>query len=199
MVKMQAEYMGVSGSYNKLFGTTFLMRPMFKIFLWVVFAFLCLVAVAFTAAAIPSLLLSGNAFETYGKQNAKLVALADKFAELGMIAATAYLALSGVAGWFFHLMTGYVLVFHMVAGGLFAVCLFALIWLRGKKRIVTKRSVLWMLMLVLGVCVLFTAVAPMMTWFGDGWQKVLLQGHRCSTMCFILISLWMLISGGRKD
>ena len=199
-VKAQCEYMGISGSYNRLFGVTFLMRPMFKIFLWVVFAFVCLVAVAFAAAAIPSVLLCSKAYETYGKQNAKLIDMADKFAALGLVLAVAYLACSGVLGWFFHLMTGYILVFHMVAGGLFAVCLIALIWLRGRKRLKdAKRSVLWMLMLVLGVCVLFTAVAPMMTWFGEGWQLVLLKGHRCVTMCFVAVCAWMLISGGRKE
>jgi hypothetical protein len=199
LVKTQGEFMGVSGSYNKLFGTTFLMRPMFKIFLWVVFAFVCLVAVAFTAAAIPSMLMCHEAYATYGKRNAKLMEMVDKFSAIGMALAVLYLACSGILGWFFHLMTGYILIFHMVAGGLFAVCLIALIWLRGKKRIKTKRSVLWMLMLVLGACVLFTAVAPMMTIFGEGWQLVLLKGHRCATMCFVAVSLWMLISGGRKD
>ena len=200
MVKTQCEYMGISGSYNRLFGTTFLVRPLFKIFLWVVFAFVCLVAIAFAAAAIPSMLLNRGTYETYGKRTGELIEMADKFSAWGLVLAVVYLGLSGVAGWFFHLMTGYILVFHMVAGGLFSVCLIALIWFRGKKRMKdAKRSVLWMLMLVLGVCVLFTAVAPMMTWFGDGWQRVLLQGHRCSTMCFIALSLWMLISGGRKE
>ena len=197
-VKAQVEYMGLNGNYNRLFGLTFLMRPMFKIFLWVVFAFVGLVALAFAAAAMPSVLMSEPS-GSYGKRNAKLMASVDKFAMLGMVAATAYLGLSGVAGWFFQWMTGYALVLHMVAGGLFTVCLVALIWLRGGKRIKTKRSVLWMLMLVLGVCVLFTAVAPMMTWFGEGWQRTLLQGHRCSTMCFIAVSVWMLITGGRKE
>ncbi|MCL1921186.1 MAG: cytochrome c3 family protein [Kiritimatiellaeota bacterium] len=199
MVKAQCEYMGISGSYNRLFGTTFLMRPMFKIFVWVVFAFVALVAVAFVAAAVPMMLRCSEADAPYGKHNAKLMEKLNGFAMLGMVASTAYLGLSGVLGWFFHLMTGYILVFHMVAGGLFATCLVALIFFRGGKRIKTKRAVLWMLMLVLGVCVLFTAVAPMMTWFGAGWQHVLLQGHRCATMCFIALSGWMLITGGRKE
>jgi len=200
MVKTQCEYMGLSGSYNRLFGFTFEMRPMFKIFLWVVFAFVCLVAIAFAAAAIPSVLMCSEAYATYGKRNAKLMETIDRFAALGIVLATLYLAFSGILGWFFHLMTGYLLVFHMVAGGLFATCLVALIWLRGKKRLKdAKRSVLWLLMLVLGVCVLFTAVAPMMTWFGAEWQLVLLKGHRCSTLCFIAVSVWMLMSGGRKE
>ncbi len=198
LVKAQHELMALSGSYNKVFGTTFLMRPAFKIFLWVVFAFVLLVAVAFVAAAMPVVLAKGEI--PYGKPGEKLMVMIDRLAAVGLCAASVYLGLSGLAGWFLHLMTGYVLIFHMVAGGLFATCLVALIWFRGAKRIANaRRNVLWMLILVLGVGVLFTAVAPMMTWFGEGWQHVMTWAHRCTTMAFLAVSAWMLISGGRKE
>ena len=198
LVKAQHVFMALSGSYNKVFGTTFLMRPFFKIFLWAVFAILVLVAVAFVAAAVPVVLAKGEI--PYGKPSEKLIAMMDKLAGLGLCAASVYLGLTGLLGWFFHLMTGYVLVFHMVAGGLFAACLVALIWFRGARRIANvKRSVLWMLVMVLGVGVLFTAVAPMMTWFGEGWQHVLLWAHRCTTLAFLAVSAWMLLTGGRKE
>jgi len=198
LVKAQHSFMQLSGSYNKVFGTTFLMRPVFKVFLWVVFALVLLVAVAFVAAAVPALLAKGEI--PYGKPSEKLMVTIDRLAALGLCAASVYLGLSGVLGWFFHLMTGYVLIFHMVAGGLFATCLLALIWFRGAKRIANvKRSVLWMLVMVLGVGVVFSAVAPMMTWFGTGWQHVLIWAHRCTTMGFLAISAWMLLTGGRKE
>jgi len=54
-------------------------------------------------------------------------------------------------------------------------------------------------MLIFGILVVFTAVAPMMTWFGTDWQWVLLKAHRCVTLCFIAIASWMLITGGRKE
>lgn len=198
LVKAQHEFMSLSGSYNKVFGTTFLMRPFFKIFLWVVFGFVLLVAVAFVAAAMPVVLAKGEI--PYGKPCEKLMVTIDKLAAAGLCAASVYLGVSGLAGWFLHLLTGYVLIFHMVAGGLFATCLVALIWFRGGKRIANvKRNVLWMLAMVLGVGVLFTAVAPMMTWFGEGWQHVMTWAHRCTTMAFLAVSAWMLISGGRKE
>jgi len=56
-----------------------------------------------------------------------------------------------------------------------------------------------MLVMVLGVGVLFTAVAPMMTWFGEGWQHVMTWAHRCTTFCFLAVSAWMLLTGGRKE
>ncbi len=198
LVKAQNEFMNLSGSYNKVFGTTFIMRPFFKVFLWVVFAIMVLVAVAFVAAAMPAVLAKGEI--PYGKSNEKVMVMIDKLAAAGLMAASVYLGLSGLLGWFLHLMTGYVLIFHMVAGGLFATCLLALIWFRGARRIGNmKRNVLWMLVMVLGVGVLFTAVAPMMTWFGEGWQHVMIWAHRCTTFSFLAVSAWMLLTGGRKE
>ena len=198
LVKAQNEFMNLSGSYNKVFGTTFIMRPFFKVFLWVVFAIMVLVAVAFVAAAMPAVLAKGEI--PYGKSNEKVMVMIDKLAAAGLMAASVYLGLSGLLGWFLHLMTGYVLIFHMVAGGLFATCLLALIWFRGARRIGNmKRNVLWMLVMVLGAGVLFTAVAPMMTWFGEGWQHVMIWAHRCTTFSFLAVSAWMLLTGGRKE
>ncbi len=198
LVKAQSEFMDLSGSYNKVFGTTFLMRPFFKVFLWVVFALMVLVAVAFVAAAMPAVLAKGEI--PYGKPNENVMVMIDKLAAVGLMAASVYLGLSGLLGWFLHMMTGYVLIFHMVAGGLFATCLVALIWFRGARRIGNmKRNVLWMLVMVLGVGVLFTAVAPMMTWFGEGWQHVMIWAHRCTTFSFLAVSAWMLLTGGRKE
>jgi hypothetical protein len=198
LVKAQSAFMGLSGSYNKVFGTTFLMRPFFKIFLWAVFAVLVLVAVAFVSAAVPVVLAKGGI--PYGKPSEKLMAMIDKGAAAGLGLAGVYLGLSGLLGWFFHLMTGYILVFHMVAGGLFAACLVALIWLRGGRRIANpKRSPLWMVAMVLGVGVVFTAVAPMMTWFGEEWQWAMLWAHRLVAMAFLAVAAWMLLTGGRKE
>jgi len=156
------------------------------------------VAVAFVAAAMPTVLTKGEI--PYGKPSEKMIVLIDKLAAVGLCAASVYLGLSGALGWFFHLMTGYLLVFHMVAGGLFATCLVALIWFRGARRITNvKRNVLWMFVMILGVLVLFTAVSPMMTWFGTGWQNVLLAAHRYTTFSFLAVSAWMLLTGGRKE
>jgi hypothetical protein len=198
LVKAQHEFMSLSGSYNKVFGTTFLMRPVFKVFLWVVFALVALVALAFVAAAVPTVLAKGTI--PYGKPGEKTLVAIDRMAAAGLVVASVYLGLSGLAGWFLHLLTGYVLIFHMVAGGLFAVCLVTLIWFRGARRLINpRRNVLWMVVLLLGVGVLFTAVAPMMTWFGTGWQVTMTWAHRITTMSFLAISAWMLITGGRKE
>jgi hypothetical protein len=131
-----------------------------------------------------------------GTAQAQMMTKVDKLSFLGLIASSAYLCVSGVAGWFFHLMTGYLLVMHIMAGGLFALALVALIWTRGGERIANvKKNWLWMVMLALAAVVIFTAVAPMMTIFGSGWQHVLLQAHRYATICFLVVGAWTLISG----
>lgn len=198
LVKAQNEFMGLSGSYNKLFGTTFLMRPLFKVFLWTVFVLVLLVVVAFIAAAVPAVL--AKTALPYGKPCEKQAVMIDKGAAVGLGLASAYLGLSGALGWFFHLMTGYLLIFHMVAGGLFAFCLVVLIALRGGRRIANaKRNLLWAVVLALGVLVIFTAVAPMMTWFGTDWQHTMLAAHRCVTFSFLAVAAWMCLTGGRKE
>jgi hypothetical protein len=198
LAKAQNEFMGLSGSYNKLFGTTFLMRPLFKVFLWTVFALVLLVAVAFVAAAVPAIL--AKTAVPYGKPCEKQAVLVDRGAAVALGLASAYLGLSGALGWLFHLMTGYILIFHMVAGGLFAFSLIVLIALRGGRRIVNaKRNLLWAAAMTLGVLVLFTAVAPMMTWFGTDWQHILLAAHRYVTFAFLAVAAWMCLTGGRKE
>ena len=200
LIKPQIAYMGLSSSYNKLFGSTFLMRPLFKIFLWVVFSFVVMVAIAFISVVVPAILKREEYYRARHTKFQDLLAFAEKGSVWGIILASAYLTLSGLLGWFFHLMTGYVLVFHMVAGGLFATCLLVLIWFRGSKRITNpKRNTIWMIMLIFGILVVFTAVAPMMTWFGTDWQWIMLKMHRCVTFSFLAIATWMLITGGRKE
>lgn len=198
MVQSQIAFMGLSNSYNKLFGLTFMVRPMLKVFLWVAFVLLALAAVAFASAGVPALLaMGGIASDTTEEQ---LISKVDKFSQLGIIAASVYLCISGVAGWFFHLMTGYMLMLHIVAGGLFALCLLVLVWTRGAERIANlAKNWLWMLMLAIGAVVIFSAVAPMMTLFGSDWQEILLQTHRYSSICFLVVGLWTLISRGSRE
>lgn len=196
-VKTQGDFMGSDDVYHLAFGSMFLVRPLFKIFLWVVFAVLALVAVAFAATAIPALLGKGGVPED-GKF-AKLTALIDRLAGVAMALSALYLALSGAIGFFSGAMTGWPLVGHQLAGALFAVALLLLIWFRGAKRLRTGRAFWWMLALVLAVVTVFTAVAPMMTIFGAEWQHTLLWAHRCSAFCFLAVAGWMVITGGRKE
>ncbi len=198
MVQKQIEFMKLSGSYNKVFGLTFTVRPVLKIFLWIVFGLGSLVAVAFVAAGIPAVLTLGG-LQT-GTSREQLIAKVDGLSYLGIVASSAYLAVSGLAGWFLHMMYGYILMLHIVAGGLFSMCLMILIWTRGADRIARPgKSRLWMILLALAMVVIFTAVAPMMTLFGSEWQEILLQTHRYTSMCFLIMGAITLVSGREGD
>lgn len=196
-VKTQGDFMGSDNVYHLAFGSMFLVRPLFKIFLWVVFAVLALVAVAFAATAIPALLGKGGVPEE--GRCAKTAELLNRFSGIAMALSALYLGLSGAIGFFSGAMTGWPLVMHQVAGALFAVALLALIWFRGAKRLRSGRAFWWMIALVLAVLVVFTAVAPMMTIFGAEWQHTLLWAHRCTAFCFLAVAGWMVITGGRKE
>lgn len=196
LTQVQNEFAGLSGSYHKLLGATFLMRPVFKIFLWTVFGILVLVLMAFAAAGIPALLAAtGKPYQN----GCKCADLLNKLTGLAMILAGVYLGCSGLYGWLAGGMTGYMLVFHMVGGGLYAFALLALLWFRGGNRLGTRRSFWWMVALAMAVLVVFTAVAPMMTIFGSGWQLVLLKAHRCVTFCFLAVAAWLLMTHGRAE
>lgn len=194
MSRKQAEFMKVSRSYNKLFGLTFLVRPILKIFLWGVFGLMSLITVAFVSAGIPALLSLGGMRE--GAQKEELTAKIDRFAFFAVLASCVYLAISGAAGWIFHMMTGYLLMLHIVAGGLMTAALMVLIWTRGADRLARPvKSSLWMLLLALAVTVVFSAVAPMMTIFGSDWQNILLQVHRYSSFGFLIAGVLTLKYG----
>ena len=179
----RAEALGVNGLYHRAFGFTFLMRPLFKTFLWIVFALSCLFAIAAAAAAIPQGLkgLRGKAAE-WKLVRALLV--------LMLAASAAYLAISGAIGWLCGGMTGWLLMLHMVAGGAFACAVFGLAALRGDVQ-ARRAPLVYAAAAVLAAGTLVTAVMPMMTVFGDQGQHFLLAAHRCcaftcAALCAVL-------------
>jgi hypothetical protein len=191
-VAKQIDFMQLSGVYNRLFGLTFMVRPLLKIFLWLAFGIFILVAVGFASVSIPALLALGGLKQ--GTPREQLMNRIDRIAMLALTASSGYLALSGVTGWLLHLMTGYLLVLHIVAGGIFALCLLTLLWTRGAARLaIPRKSMLWLAMLILAVVVIFSAVAPMMTIFGSEWQLALLWTHRLSSVAFLVVGLYTLV------
>ena len=184
-----AEAMGLSGAYHKVLGFTFLMRPVFKVFLWIVFVLACVFAAAAAAVAVPAALkgIRGKA------ANWKLVRI---LVVLLLASSVAYLGLSGVLGWMWGGMSGWLLVFHMVAGGAFAfaaICLFAL---RGGDH-ATSHPWLYLAMALFGAATVFTAVMPMMTVFGDAGQRFLLASHRCCACCCAVALALLCVSSWR--
>lgn len=174
----QAELLGVSGCYHTVLGTTFGMRPLFKVFLWTVFGLVCLFAAAAAAVAL-------NKFAKWLADNSTEFAwgLFKWVVDMGFVACLLYLLASGVLGWLCGGMTSWWLVLHMCAGGGFAACTVLMLAFRLAARTEkTCLAVVWMFWTVLAAGTVFTAVMPMMTVFGSHGQEVLLWCHRCVSL-----------------
>lgn len=182
----QAALLGVNGFYHATLGTTFALRPLFKVFLWTAFALLCLFAAAAAAVALNRLgrwISDETAAFVWG--------LAKWCVDVGCVASLAYLVLSGVGGWLCGAMTGWWLVLHMVAGGGFAASVVLIAGMRAAER--TERrlalSLVWAVWTLLAAGTVFTAVMPMMTVFGSHGQAVLLWSHRLVALGFAAASV----------
>lgn len=182
----QAEFLGVNGLYHAALGSTFAMRPLLKAFLWTVFGLLCLFVAAAAAAALSRLgrWISANS-------DAFVWGLAKWSIDVGFVVSLLYLALSGLLGWMLGGMSGIWLVFHMVAGGGFAMCAVLVAAMRAAERTEGCRwmALAWLLWTVCAAGTVFTAVMPMMTVFGSHGQEVLLACHRG-------VSLGLLVASG---
>ena len=180
----QSELLRVCGCYHTVLGTTFAMRPLFKVVLWTIFGLMCLFLAAAAGVALNKLgaWLSANTKEFLG-------GLVKWVLDLGLIVCLAYLLVSGVVGWFCGGMTSWLLVGHMLAGGGFAGCAVLLMALRASER--TDKlwtAVAWAFWTVFATGTIFTAVMPMMTVFGSHGQEILLWSHRCVALSFAVVS-----------
>ena len=183
--------------YFSAFNLAFLGRPMFKVFLWGVFALLCLFGMAGAAVAVnrmtavaTSATLPANVWARFGHWVKVLV-------DVVFVGATLYLAASGVIGWWRGGMTWWWLMLHMVAGGVMAGAVMAIAVLRHGERVVAEADVtstslpvaLWTLWLLFAAATVFTAVMPMMAVFGSEGQAFLLWSHRLTALAFAAVSV----------
>ena len=180
----QTEFLGLSPTYHAVLGTTFAMRPIFKVFLWSGFGLLCLFAFAASAVVLNRLgatISEGTLSFAWG--------FAKWIVDMGFVLSLLYLALSGAIGWMCGGMTSWWLVLHMVAGGCLAGCTALLAIFRAFDR--TKKlgqGILWLFWLVCAVGTVFTAVMPMMTVYGGDGQEILLWSHRLFAFAFVAVS-----------
>ena len=180
----QSTFLKADYAYHTFFGFVFLFRPLFKVVLWTVFGFLCLFAAAAAAVALKKLC------SQIAESTLDFIWGAFRFVlDIVLVASIAYLALSGVIGWFTGGMTWWWIVLHMVAGGALAGSLLCLVFLRQHVRTEkTLPAAVWALWVVFAAGTVFTAVMPMMTVFGMEGQHFLLWCHRCVSLCFAALS-----------
>ena len=169
--------------YFTAFNLAFLGRPMFKVFLWGVFALLCLLGAAAAALAVSR---AAAAFPAN-----RLITAFKWMVDAVFVLATLYLAASGVVGWMQGGMTWWWLMLHMVAGGTMAGAVAAIAVLRHGERTAACPclAALWLLWLLLAAATVFTAVMPMMAVFGSEGQAFLLWSHRIAALAFTAVSV----------
>lgn len=78
-------------------------------------------------------------------------------------------------------MRGWMLIVHMSIAPVFAVAIAALAVLWADRPTV----VVWVV-LAAGFVTILSALFSMMTWFGSGWQRLLLDMHRISSMILVV-------------
>jgi hypothetical protein len=180
--------------YFSAFNLAFLGRPMFKVVLWCVFALLCLFAAAAAAHAINRMSVKISQSTVHFLWGAfKWVV------NVGFALAAAYLALSGVVGWFFGGMTWWWLMLHMVAGGALAAAVAVMAVLRhGDHTVCPCAMAGWTVWLILAAGTVFTAVMPMMSVFGSDGQLFLLWAHRLTGLAFVAVSCVLCFIAIRK-
>jgi hypothetical protein len=180
----QTKFLKADGVYHTAFGALFVMRPVFKVFLWTVFALICL----FAAAAMAVALKKASAALEF-RMDSFLAGAFKWIVDVGLALSVLCLVLTGVVGWIAGGMTWWWICLHMMAGGAFAAAVAVLLFYRTDER---TRGVLpglfWAFWTLLAAGVVFTAVMPMMTVFGEHGQAMLLWSHRCISLCFLALS-----------
>jgi nitrate/TMAO reductase-like tetraheme cytochrome c subunit len=180
--------------YFSAFNLAFLGRPLFKVILWCVFALLCLFAAAGAAHTINCISAKVSDSTTHFLWGAfKWIV------DAGFALSAIYLAVSGVAGWYFGGMTWWWLMLHMVAGGALAAAVAVMAILRHADRTACPISATaWTFWLVLAAATVFTAVMPMMSVFGSDGQEFLLWAHRICALAFVAVSFMVCLIAARK-
>lgn len=190
----QAELMGVGAGFHAVLGATFALRPLLKAFMWTVFGLLGLFAAAAAAVVLPAC-----AGWISARTDDFIWGLAKWLLDVVFVLCLLYLAASGLIGWLIGGMAGVWLVLHMCAGGGLTACLAALVCIRVKER--TKKpgmGLIWLAWTVLAAGVVFTAVMPMMTVFGEAGQLVLLWSHRLLSVAFVAVSALLCVRCARQ-
>jgi hypothetical protein len=107
------------------------------------------------------------------------------------------LAVTGFVPYFFlgGLVTGYWLMLHVTAGGVFAACAAGLAVLFAERKEGPAARVCFWIILTLSPLVILSAGFGMFRFFGTDWQKILLLIHLYSTLglsLFAIVYLYLL-------
>ncbi|MBT3293648.1 MAG: hypothetical protein HN919_02850 [Verrucomicrobia bacterium] len=167
-------FMGLDGGFNRLFGLSFMVRPLFKAGMLGLALIAALVLLAWLLAGIRSWSLQSDH------------PALERTALLGGFLSTVLLALTGFGGMLQGHLGGYPLLTHTAAGALFALCLAVLALLKARHHLTpTVQSACFWLLLVCAVVLILTVLVAMVPLLDTHAQHGALALHTLAAVVFV--------------
>jgi hypothetical protein len=100
-------------------------------------------------------------------------------------------------------VSGYLLILHVIAGGVFSACAAGWAVLYAERNLfgsgMTKAKLCFWTIVVLSLLVILSALLSMFEFFGTDWQRLLLQTHLYSTIALSLFVItYLYLSAAHK-
>ena len=201
-VKFMYELQDMDPGFHRLFGLTFIFRPIFKT---VLFAAAILIAAILAAYGVPAIRRATRF--AGGTDDKPRFPILDKLAGLIVCGLTAVLVVTGFVNpvLFGATISGWLLVTHVLLGAVFAVALLALIVFRaaecgeaGPGRFSLGQKIGFWLLAAFGFCLVLTAALATLPVIGMSWQAVMACLHLYMGVGAVVAALVYLVASIRK-
>jgi hypothetical protein len=199
-VKSMHELQGLDAGYHRMFGLTFLFRPIFKTVLFTAAGLMCLMLMAYGMLMLRGL----GKFAGGEKRRFRIL---DKLAGLVVCGLTIVLVVSGFINpvLFGQTISGWLLMTHVLLGAVFAVALLGLILFRstdcsepGSDRFATGQKVGFWMVAFFGFALALTAGLATLPVIGTCWTDAMASIHFYLGVGMIVSSLVYLIGSIRR-
>jgi hypothetical protein len=168
-------FMGLDAGFNKLFGLSFMVRPLFKVGMLGLALIVLLLLLAWLMTGVL----------TWSRQADR--PLLEKAAMLGGCLSTVLLTLTGFWGTLHGHMGGYPLLAHTATGALFALCLAVLALFKAKQHLSpTLQSACFWLLQLCGVVLILSVLIAMVPLLDTHAQHAAIILHRLTAIVFMV-------------
>lgn len=200
-VKSMHELQKMDAGFHRLFGLTFIFRPIFKTVLFTVAVLMAMILAAYAALAIRKTVKFAGGTDKF------CFPLLDKLAALVICVLTAVLVVTG----FFNpvllgvTISGWLLMTHVLLGAVFAVALLGLIVFRaaecsegGPGRFSLGQKIGFWMLAGFGFCLLLTAALATLPVIDISWQALMACLHLYMGIGAVLAALVYVVATIRK-
>ena len=200
-VKSMYELQEMDAGFHRLFGLTFIFRPIFKAVLFAAAILMAVILAAYAALAIRKTVKFAGGTDKF------CFPLLDKLAGLVVCGLTAVLVVTGFFNpvLFGATISGWLLMTHVLLGAVFAVALLALIVFRaaecgeeGPGRFSLGQKIGFWMLAGFGFCLLLTAALATLPVIDMGWQALMACLHLYMGIGAVLASLVYIVATIRK-